>query len=121
PAAEELRQTADRLRRLLWEQEHRKKLGRRLETIREKIALHAWPQALSLMEAMELEFPGEPDLDPLREQIRAGLKRWECEAIASEVRRCLADGDAEQAELVLKSSPWSGEPSLQALWEELEA
>ena len=123
PGSAELMDAAERFRDRLQEQERRKKLTRRLETIRLRITAHAWPQALSLIEAAQAEFPDEPELKRLLEDVRANLKRSECEAVIAEVRQCLAYGEPEQAEQVLQraleSLPW--EPALEVLRQELES
>ena len=123
PASIELMDAAARFRNRLLEQERRKKLTRRLETIRQRIAANAWPQALSLIEEAYEEFPDEAELKHLMEDVRASIRRRECEMIVAEVRQCLAYGETEQAEQILQraleSSP--GEPALQVLREELES
>jgi eukaryotic-like serine/threonine-protein kinase len=123
PAAEELRQTAARFRDRQREQDQRKKLARRLETIWQKLTAEAWPQALRLIEAAREEFPDEPQLQLLRAEAGAGLRRSECEAVAIAVRQCLADGETERAEQILNNGLESveGEPLLEELLHELEA
>jgi len=123
PASGEILEAAERLRQRLKEQERRKKLARRLETIGQRITGQSWPQALLLIETAQAEFPDEPELQSLLEQARRGLRRSECERIVAEVRQCLADGETEQAEDVLRKGPDAlrEEPALEALRQELEA
>ena len=123
PDSAELVEAAERLRGLLHEQERGKRLARRLELIEQKISAHAWSQALALIEAAQTEFPDEPKLQSLLEDVQSGLRRSQCENIIAEVRQCLADGETSQAEEILRHGLESlnGEPELQALREELEA
>ncbi|HJT89637.1 MAG TPA: TonB family protein [Bryobacteraceae bacterium] len=123
PAFGELLGPAERLRSRLREQERRKKLARKLEAVSQKISSGAWAQALSLLEAAQAEFPGEPELQPLSEKIQAGMRRSQCDSIISDVRQCLADGETSLAEETLRKGLDSlpQEPSLEALRQELEA
>jgi TonB family protein len=123
PDSAELRESVERLRNLLRDQERQRKLARRLETIGQKMAAGAWPQALPLIELALVEFPDEPELKSLLADTREGLRRSECEAAAAEVRRCLADGETEQAGAILQTAIelLGDEPILQELLEELEA
>jgi protein TonB len=123
PASEELTGAARRVRDQLADHERQKKLVRRLELIGQKIAAQSWRQALTLLENTQREFPGAPELNPLRREVDAGLRRSECEAIVTEVRQCLADGEPEQAEQVLRRGLESlgQEPALEVLREELES
>ncbi|HEY1338822.1 MAG TPA: TonB family protein [Bryobacteraceae bacterium] len=123
PEADELMEAAVRVRSRLESHERKARLARRVEAIGQKIAAQSWKQALTLLDKAEREWPGEPELGPLRMQAEAGLRASECEAIIAEVRQCLADGDPEQAEEALLRGLESlgEEPSLAALLEELEA
>ncbi len=123
PASEELLEAAERVRSRLLEQERRKKLTRRMEVIAQRLNAQAWPQALSLIEAAQLEFPAEPELQLLLNEAQAGLRCSERERIAAEVRQCLVDGEIEQAEEVLREGleALPGEPALHELLEELQA
>lgn len=123
PDAAELQEAAERLRTVLVDLERHKKLARRLETIGQKMAAGAWPQAIPLIESALIEFPDESELQSLMAEARAGLKRSECEAAAAEVRRCLADGETEQAGTLLHTAieRFGEEPILRELQEELEA
>ncbi len=123
PDSAELQEAAERMRELLRDQERQRKLARRLEAIAQKMSTGAWPQALPLIESALLEFPDEPELQALLAETRSGLKRSECEAAAAEVRRCLADGETEQAGALLTTAIelLGEEPILQELLQELEA
>jgi len=122
-ASAELTDAARRVRDRLTDHERQKKLARRLELIGLKIATSSWRQALTLLEDTEREFAGAPELEPLRRDVEAGLKRAECEAIVKEVRQCLADGEPGPAEQVLRRGVESlgPEPVLEGLREELES
>ncbi len=119
----ELLAAAERLRGRVNEHEREKRLARRLELIEQKITANAWPQALSLIEAAQIEFPDEQKLLALREQVQGGVRRSQCESIILEVRQRLADGETGDAEEILSKGMESlrAEPALQALREELEA
>jgi hypothetical protein len=119
PASTELQQVAERLRK----QERQKKLTRRLEMIRQNIAAQLWTRALASIERAGAEFPAEPELKHLMNEARAGLKRSECDRIITDVRQCLADGEADQAEEILCESMVAlrEESVLEALQEEIEA
>jgi protein TonB len=123
PASEELTGAARRVRDQMAEHERQKRLARRLELIRQKIASQAWRQAFTLLENAHKEFPGAPELNRLRREVDAGLRRSECEDIVTEVRQYLADGELEQAEQILRRGlgSFEQEPALEALREELEA
>ncbi|HEV3331428.1 MAG TPA: TonB family protein [Bryobacteraceae bacterium] len=123
PDSVELQEAAEQLRVVLRGQEVQKKLARRLDAIAQKMSAGAWQQAIPLIESALLEFPGEPELQTLLEETRASLKRSECEAAAAEVRRCLADGETEQAAAILRTAIelLGEEPILRDLQEELEA
>jgi protein TonB len=123
PASEELAGAARRVRDQMAEQERHKRLVRRLELIRQKITSQAWRQAFTLLENAHKEFPGVPELNLLRREVDAGLRRSECEDIVTEVRQYLADGELEQAEQILRRGlgSFEQEPALEALREELEA
>jgi protein TonB len=122
-ASDELTGAARRVRDRLADHERQKKLARRLELIGQKIAAQSWRQALTLLENTQREFPGAPELNPLRRDVDAGLRRSECEAIVTEVRQCMADGEPEQAEQVLRRGLESlgQQPALEVLREELES
>ena len=123
PESEELSAAAERVRDRLADHERQGKLARRLELIRQKIAAQSWRQALTLLESTQKEFPDAPELNLLRREADDGLARSECEAIVTEVRQCLADGEPEQAEQALRRGLESlgQEPALEALREELES
>ncbi len=123
PESDELQGAAERFRDRVRQQDRQKKLARRLEMISQKIAARAWAQALTLIQAAQAEFPGAPELQPLLEEVRTGRRRSECENIVTEVRQCLADGDTEQAELILQTGleSFEDEPALDALLEEIES
>jgi protein TonB len=122
-ASEELTGAAKRMRDRLAEHERKRKLARRLELIQQKIAAQSWRQALTLLENIQRESPWVPELNPLRREVDAGLRRSECEALIAEVRQCLADGEPAQAEEVLRGGleSFGLEPALQALREEVES
>jgi tetratricopeptide (TPR) repeat protein len=123
PDSAELLEAAERVRSRLHERERERKLARRLELIEQKITVQAWSQALPLIEAAKTEFPDEPKLQPLLEQVQHGLRRAQCESIIAEVRQSLAEGETHQAEEILRQGLESlnEEPALQALREELES
>jgi TonB family protein len=121
PASEELIAEAKRVREQVVDQERRKKLARRLELIGQKIAARSWRQALTLLESTQEEFPSTPELNPLWCEVNAGLRRSECDAIGAELRQCLADGELELAEEVLRrgTEAFGEDPALEALRQEL--
>ena len=122
PSSKDALEAAERLRTRLREQERRRKLQRRLDAIGQKVAAEAWPQALSLLEAAQAEFPGESEIEALLPQVRDGLRRAESERVAAEVRQSLADDEIEQAEQILLEGAESlPEASRRALEQELEA
>jgi periplasmic protein TonB len=61
-------------------------------------------------------------LNPLQREVDAGLRRSEYEGLIAEVRQCLADGELEQAEQLLRKGfdSLGQEPAFEALREELE-
>ncbi len=122
PADPELIAEADRVRAQLEDNEHRKKLARRLELIRKKISSQAWRQALTLLESTQQEFPDAPELSPLWCDVNAGLRLSEREAVVSEIRQCLADGEMELAEEILHRGleSFGQDPALQSLREQLK-
>ena len=122
PSSKDALEAAERLRTRLREQERRRKLLRRLDAIGQKVAAEAWPQALSLLEAAQAEFPGESEFEALVPQVRDGLRRAESERVGAEVRQALADDEIEQAEQILLEGAESlPEASRRALEQELEA
>jgi protein TonB len=123
PANAELGESAKQLKRRVVEYEQRKKLARRIELIREQITARSWRRALALLENTQTEFPGANELKPLRREITVGLRRAECEDTVTEVRKCLVDGELEQAECVLQRGveALSADPALEAVRKELEA
>jgi protein TonB len=123
PDSAPLIDAAGRVRGLLLENERHKRLARRLELISENIAVQSWRQAINLLESTQREFPNAPELRALWREALAGQKRSECEAVIVEARRCLADGDLEQAEQVLAKgyAALGSEPALDALNRELES
>jgi TonB family protein len=122
-ASEELTGAARRVRDRLADQERQNRLARRLELIGQKIAATSWKQALALLESTQAEFPGVPELTPLRREVEAGLRHAECEAIVAEVRQCLADGEPDHAEQILRRGLESlgQEAALEALSRELKS
>jgi protein TonB len=122
PSSEQLAEAAERIRKGLIDDRRRKKLLRRLELIGQQVAAKSWRQALSLLENTRLEFPDARELEPLAHEIDTGLKRSECDEILSEVRRCLADSDLEQAEKALRRGldALGPEPALEALRNDVE-
>ena len=122
PASEELIAAAKRARDRMAQHERQRKLGRRVESISQKIAGHSWKQALTLLEQTQKEFPNALELKPLRRQVDAGLRRAESESIVTEVRQFLADGDLDQADQALRKGRKSlgPEPALETLRAELE-
>jgi len=123
PSAQELLDAAYRLRNQIAERERRKKLTRRLEIIRQKISIESWSQAVLLIEAARTEFPGEAELDQLRQSVEDGRRRSEAENIIREVRQLMADGELERAQEVLRKAgdALPGEAAIQALQNELKA
>ncbi len=121
PTSPELIAEAKRVREQLGDHEHRKKLARRLELIGKKIASQAWRQALTLLESTQQEFPDAPELSPLWCDVNAGLRLSEREAVVSEIRQCLADGELELAEEILHRGRelFGQDPALQTLHEQL--
>ncbi|HYM11532.1 MAG TPA: protein kinase [Bryobacterales bacterium] len=122
PDAAELTEAAERLQSRLRENERQRKLARRLEIIRHKMAEQAWMQALLLIEDSQKDFPAEPELDRLCTQARAEQQRVECEDLIIGIDRRLADGELEQAAEIIRKAIacYPGETRLQALQEELE-
>ena len=122
-ASEELTGAARRVRDRLADQERQNRLARRLELIGQKIAAASWKQALALLESTQTEFPGAPELTQLRSEVEAGLRYAECEAIVAEVRQCLADGEPDHAEQILRRGLESlgQEAALEALSRELKS
>jgi protein TonB len=123
PAAEELLGAAQRVREASVEHERRRKLARRIDLIEQRIDAESWRPALALLESTQSEFPGDLGLEALRDQIEAGQRRADCEAVVTEVRQHLADGELEQAEAVLRRGRKSlgAEHALDVLREELIA
>jgi len=123
PASEELIAETARVRNQFVDHERRKKLARRLELIKQKIAGQSWEQALTLLENAQQEFPGTPELNALWCDVYAALRRSECEAIVTEMRQCLADGELDLAEEVLRKGlqSFGQEPAIQALRKELQS
>jgi protein TonB len=123
PSAPELLEAAERLRNRLSDRERRKKLGRRLDAIRQKISIESWSQAFLLLEAAQTEFPGEPELELLRQGAEEGRRRSDSENIVREVRQCLADGEPERAQEILRKGldALPADPAIQALQQELKA
>lgn len=122
PGAAELAEATERLQSQIRESERQRKLARRLDLIRQKMAEQDWTQALSFIEASEKDFPGEPELERLLAQARLEQQRVECENVITAIGQCLADGELEQAEEILRRALecHPRETRLQALQEELE-
>ena len=123
PSSAELHEAAERIAAHSADSERRKKLARRVDLLGQQIAAGSWRQAFSLLENTRLEFPDANELEPLRREITAGLRRSECEQAVAEVQKHLADGDFEAAEQVLHHalSAVGTEPVLEALGNELDA
>jgi periplasmic protein TonB len=123
PESGELAGATAALRNRLARSERKKKLARRLEAVAQKMAAQSWREAVALLEETRKEFPDAPGLDPLQQEVETGLSRSECEAVAREVRQCLADGELEHAEAVLRQALESLGPklTLEALREELQS
>jgi TonB family protein len=121
PGSGELLAAAERVRGRLLEQERRRRLAPQLEVIGRKLAAQDWSQALAMIAAARTEFPGETELAPLEQTARAAL-RGKAESTVSEIRQCLANGETDRAEQMLRSSleALPGEPQLTALLQELE-
>jgi protein TonB len=122
-ASAELTDAARRVRDRLANQERQTRLARRVELIGQKIGAQCWTQALPFLENTEKEFPGAPELKPLRREVAAGFRRSACDALVTEVRQCVTDGEPEQAEQILRRGMESlgHEPALEGLREELES
>ena len=123
PESEKLAAAVHRFQEKRQEEERRQKLARRLKAIRQKTSAQAWPAALALVEAAQRDFPDEPELQQLTEEILAGIRRSEYEAIEAQIRQYLADGEVEQAQQVLRKALDShpSETALQAFEAEVEA
>ncbi len=123
PAARELTEAAIRVRDQLFDHEQRRKLARRLELIRQRIAEQSWKQALTILEQTQREFPDAAGLDDLQQELDAGLRRADCDAVVTEVRQHLADGNWKDAEEMLRLGLESlgSEPALEELRAEVEA
>jgi len=123
PSAQGLLDAAERLRSRQSDRERRKKLSRRIDTIRQKISIESWTQAFLLIEAAQAEFPGEPELELLRQSAEDGKRHSESESIVREVRQCLADGESERAQEILRKGidALPGDPIILALEQELKA
>src|SRR5262249_10888889 len=96
PASSELQQAALNLRDRAHEEERRKKLARRLEAIRQRIATKSWSQALSLLESAREEFPDEPEFEAQFRNVQEELNRSECERVIAEFRQFLSEGEIDQ-------------------------
>ncbi len=97
PGSDELRAAAERVRGRAAELERQRKLNRRLELIRRKMAAQDWPQALAVIASALAEFPGESELLAFESASRAALADATAASIASEVRQAIADGESETA------------------------
>jgi periplasmic protein TonB len=122
PHSAVLSAAAKRVQELLSRHESEKKLARRLELIRQKIAEQSWKQAAQLLDATQREFPGAAGLVILRRELDVGRRHADCDAIITEVRQHLADGDTERAQQMLRAGMQSlgPEAQLEALAAELE-
>jgi TonB family protein len=123
PDSVELAAAAQRVRARLLDRERQKTLARRVESIQKKIAGHAWKPALRLLDTTQREFPDAVELVDLRQQLEAARRRFDCEAILTEVRRLLADGEIDRAEQILRErlKSYGPELSLELLQPELES
>lgn len=122
PTSDVLVTAAQRVRGRLAGREREKRLALRLKLIAQKIATQSWQPALALLKETHKEFPEAAELKQLQGQVDAGLRRSECEAVITEVRQCIEDGELELAEQALKRGVESlgPEPSLEPLRQELE-
>jgi len=107
----------------LADDERQKKLARRLEQIRQRIAARDWTQALVLIENVRDEFSGAPGLRSLWEEVQIGRRQCECEAIVAEVRQYVADNELELAGQALQKGMESlgPDPALDTLQTEIES
>ena len=112
-----------RVQERLADDERQKKLTRRLEQIRQKIASRDWMPALSLIENVRDEFPGAPGLKTLWDEVQIGRRQSECEATVAAVRQHLADDELELAGQALQKGFESlgPDPVLDTLQAELES
>jgi hypothetical protein len=122
PASGELLDAVERAQRRLREQEGRKRFASRLEAIARRIAARDWRQALALVEAARVEFPGASELEPLEKTAREALRLAQCQDIVSEVRQYLAEGDTAEAARALRDALNADpdNPALTALLSEVE-
>jgi TonB family protein len=122
PSSTELLDAALRLRSQMQDQDRRKKLTRRLDLIAQKIEARAWSHALLLIESAESEFPGSPELQARRQQVREGSRRSDAEVIVATVRQFLAEGETARAEEALLKGleTFGDDPDLLALCNEIE-
>ncbi len=123
PDSSVLAAAAKRVEDQLLEHEREKKLARRLESIKQKIAEQSWKQAAKLLETTQKEFPELASLSTLKRELEASRRDSECQAIVAEVRQHLADGDTQRAEQVWRAGLQSlgPDPQLEAVRAELEA
>ena len=112
-----------RVQERLADDERQKKLSRRLEQIKQKIASRDWRPALALIENVRHEFPGAPDLKALADEARIGHRQSECEAVVAEVRQYLADNELELAGQALQKGLESlgPDPVLETIQAEVES
>jgi TonB family protein len=123
PGAEELLREANRVRGQIRQDERAQRLQHRVKAISRKLSAREWQQALALLEAARREFPEEAELNSLEDEARAAQRAAECVSVAAEVRQLMADGEVEQAEVLLRSSleRAPGETVLSELVSELES
>ncbi len=123
PDSEEVADAVERVRIQAAEHERQKKLKRRRESIRQKLAAQSWRQALTLLEDTAKEFPDLPEWDSLRTETERGLKRAECEALLAEAQQAWVDGELERAEQIVAKglAAFGPEPPLMELSARLEA
>lgn len=121
PDSAELREAADALCSRRIEHEHRRKLERRMQAIRQSIEVQNWPHALALLEAAIAEFPAETRLRSELAEMREAMRTSECKRLCAEARQLLAEGEIEEAERLLQGAlENNGDvPDIAALREEL--
>ena len=102
PAAEELIEALRQVRGRLAEQERSRRLARRLDLIGQKIAAQAWREAQALLKDAAADWPESTEVSRLQTATETGLRRSESDALAAEVRQCLADGELESAQEALR-------------------
>ena len=123
PESKELAVAAENTRNRLTDYEKKKKLGRRVEMIGQKVAAQSWKEALALLKETRQEFPDVPALKQLQREAEAGLRSSDCAAVITSVRQCVADGELDEAQKILARglASFGRDPALEALFQELES